>query len=86
VASKWWREEKTLTLEVNIPVNSVGEVYIPTINIKNPVIKEGEEIVWKDGELTQRVPGLISARKEGDYIIFNVGSGKYIFWVGEKTD
>jgi alpha-L-rhamnosidase len=86
VASKWWREEKTLTLEVNIPVNSVGEVYIPTMNIKNPVIKEGEAIVWKDGELAQRVPGLISARKEGDYIIFNVGSGKYIFWVGEKTD
>ncbi|MCX8171308.1 MAG: hypothetical protein N3E47_04990, partial [Candidatus Bathyarchaeota archaeon] len=71
-------------LEVNIPVNSTGEIYVPTMNIKKVVVKEGETIVWKDGEIIQKVPGILSARKEGNYIVFNIGSGKYLFCVGEN--
>lgn len=84
IASSWWREKDSLTLEVNIPVNSVGEVYVPVIGAWNPVVKEGETIVWRDGELVQKVQGVTSARREGDHIVFNVGSGKYVFRVEEE--
>jgi len=81
IVSRWWRENGSLTLEVSIPVNSVGEIYVPVKGAKNPLIKEGEMIVWKNDELIQKVQGITAARREGDYVIFNVSSGKYIFRV-----
>ncbi|MEM2151334.1 MAG: family 78 glycoside hydrolase catalytic domain [Candidatus Bathyarchaeia archaeon] len=83
IVSKWFREKDSLTLEVSIPVNSIGEVYVPVVDIKNPVVKEGETVVWRDGEFVQKVQGIMSARREGEYIVFNVGSGKYLFRVEE---
>ena len=85
VVSKWWKEEKSLVLEATIPVNSTGEVYVPKMDLKNPVIKEGEKIVWKDKAFIQGVSGITSAREEEKYIVFNVGSGTYFFKVEEAT-
>ncbi|MEM2848780.1 MAG: family 78 glycoside hydrolase catalytic domain [Candidatus Bathyarchaeia archaeon] len=83
IVSKWRREAKSLTLEVSVPVNSRGEVYVPTMGLKNPVIKESGRIVWRNGCFVEGVPGVASGKIEGDYVIFNVGSGSYVFSVGE---
>ncbi len=84
IVSRWWkRSDTTLTLEVVIPVNSKGEVYVPTMGLKNPVVEESGRIVWKDGCFIEGVPGVESGRVEDNYIIFNVGSGSYTFSVRE---
>jgi len=79
VSSSWRKEEGSLTLEVTIPVNSKGKVSIPDLGLENPVVKEGNKIVWKDGAYVQGVPGLISGKREKGYITFEVGSGSYSF-------
>jgi len=81
IVSKWWREDNSLTLEVTIPVNSRGEVYIPLIALKNPVIKEGEKVIWKDDKFVQEIPEITFIKKEENHIIFNIGSGSYVFRV-----
>jgi alpha-L-rhamnosidase len=81
VVSKWRREGNSLTLEVTIPVNSRGEVYVPLIALKNPVIKEGEKIIWKDEKFIQEFPEITFIKKEEDYIVFSIGSGSYVFKV-----
>lgn len=79
VVSKWKKEDKLLTLEVRIPVNSTGEVYVPTIGLKNPLIKEGGRIIWVNGSFIEGVSGIVSGRIEDGYIVFTVGSGSYVF-------
>jgi alpha-L-rhamnosidase len=81
IVSKWWREDNSLTLKVTIPVNSRGEVYIPLIILKNPVIKEGEKVIWKDDKFVQEIPEITFIKKEENYIVFNIGSGNYTFKV-----
>ncbi|MEM2889239.1 MAG: family 78 glycoside hydrolase catalytic domain [Candidatus Bathyarchaeia archaeon] len=81
VVSKLHKSEESLTLEVTIPTNSTGEVHVPTIALKNPVITEGEGPVWKDENFVQTVQGIKSAKRVGDYVVFQVESGTYTFKV-----
>ncbi|MBS7633228.1 family 78 glycoside hydrolase catalytic domain [Candidatus Bathyarchaeota archaeon] len=81
VASKWCKGEGSLTIEAVIPTNSVGEVHVPTIGLKKPVIMEGNEIVWKDENFVKGVSGVESAIRVDDYVAFQVGSGTYRFKV-----
>jgi alpha-L-rhamnosidase len=84
IASRWWRRgDAALILEVVIPVNSKGEVYVPTMGLKNPVIEESGRIVWKNGRFIEGIPGVESGRIENNYVVFNVGSGSYTFSVRE---
>ena len=79
VSSSWRREGNSLVLEVSLPVNSKGKVYVPDLGLKNPIVKEGDKIVWKDGAYIQGVPGITSGKREAGYIVFEVGSGTYLF-------
>jgi len=79
VSSIWRREGNSLVLEVSLPVNSKGKVYVPDLGLKNPVVREGDKIVWKDGAYIQGVPGITSGKREAGYIVFEVGSGTYLF-------
>jgi len=83
VSSSWRKEGNSLVLEVTLPVNSKGKVHVPDLGLKNPVVKESDKIVWKDGVYIQGVSGIISGKRENGYIIFEIGSGSYSFWIGE---
>ena len=66
VAAKWTAEENVLkTLEVEIPVNTTAEIFIPA---------SAQEAV-KNGN------GLMSVGYEAGYVKFQVGSGHYSFVV-----
>ncbi|MBS7613546.1 alpha-L-rhamnosidase, partial [Candidatus Bathyarchaeota archaeon] len=86
IVSKWRKETKSLTLEVSIPVNSKGEVYVPTMGLKNPLIEESGRVVWQNRCFVEGVPGVVSGKAEGNYVVFSVGSGSYVFSVcGESS-
>jgi alpha-L-rhamnosidase len=84
VTSSWRREEKSLTLEVTLPVNSKGKVHIPLLGLKNPVVREGREVIFKDGSYIQGVSGITAGKQDEEFITFDVGSGTYSFWIGES--
>ena len=86
IVSRWWRRGgEALALEVVIPVNSKGEVHMPTMGLKNPVIEESGRVVWRNGCFIEGVPGVESGRMEDSYVVFNVGSGSYTFSVREES-
>ncbi len=85
VISKWWRKSNSMVLEVAIPVNSRGEVYIPLIGLKNPAIKENGKIIWKNETFIQESPEITFIRKNENYVVFEIGSGNYIFQVEELS-
>jgi alpha-L-rhamnosidase len=84
VSSSWRREKDWLILDVVVPVNSQAKVSVPVLGMKNPIVKEGEEIVFQDSSFIQKVPGISSGRREDNHVIFEVGSGSYSFWIGES--
>ena len=84
VSSRWARKGGSLTLEVTIPVNSEGKIYVPTIGLKNPIVKESGRVIWKNNRLQNAPPEITSGKKEGKYIVFTVGSGSYTFQVAES--
>ena len=68
VATRWTAENDVLkTMEVEIPVNTTAEIFVPAPSI---------EAVENDG-------GLMPSGIEDGYVRFAAGSGKYIFSVME---
>ncbi|MBA7647092.1 Alpha-L-rhamnosidase [subsurface metagenome] len=84
VSSSWMRGQNSLLLEVTLPVNSEGKVSVPVLGLKNPVVKEGRQVVWKDGSYIQSVTGITTGKRGNGYITFDVGSGAYSFWIGKS--
>lgn len=84
VSSSWRREGDALVVEVTLPVNSEGEVNIPLLGLKSPVVKESGRVIYKGGSYIQDAPGITGGKRDGEYVTFAVGSGTYSFWVGES--
>ena len=84
VAARWQRTERGLSLEVTLPVNSAGEVHVPVLGLSNPVVREGGEVVYRDGALAGGAAGITAARRSGEYVSFAVGSGTYSFTLGDS--
>ncbi len=79
VYSGWRKSGERLAVEVSIPVNSAGSIWLPVKDIVNPLISEGETTLWRDGRYVPGVEGIKSAHREGDYVVLEVGSGTYHF-------
>ncbi len=70
ISSHWKNENSTLSIEVEIPVNTSAVIYLPTANIES--IKEG-------GAFISNNKSIIIKEKQTNYTIIEVGSGKYFF-------
>jgi alpha-L-rhamnosidase len=80
VSSSWSHSPGLLTLEVTVPVNSDAQVAIPgEEQMTDVVIREGDRVVWEKGHYVGGDPGLTSATQNGRTVIFQVGSGHYLF-------
>ena len=79
VSSKWRRENKTLVLEVTVPVNTEAKTSIPKLGKERFKVEESGKIIWNDHVYIEGVPGIIRGIEESDYVVFEVGSGTYHF-------
>ncbi|MFD1819247.1 alpha-L-rhamnosidase [Pseudarcicella hirudinis] len=70
VVSHWKVENKQLQFETTIPPNTSATIYIPA---------SGVEDVKENGKSLAEVADIKVVGKEGDYVVVNVGSGKYQF-------
>ncbi len=53
--------------------------------LKNPIVKEGKEIVFKDSSYIQGVRGITSGKLDDGCIAFAVGSDSYSFWINGSS-
>jgi alpha-L-rhamnosidase len=71
IASAWRKDGDTLHMNITIPVNSRGSIHIPS---SDGIVTENGQVI-RDGETR----GLLSAHRDGDCVVFEMGSGTYSF-------
>jgi alpha-L-rhamnosidase len=79
VASAWSRTEREFRLEAVIPVSSEAEIHLPKLNLANVVVRESGRVVWRENAYQSGAPGLRGARQTPGAVIFQAGSGRYVF-------
>ncbi len=79
VSSSWKIEGGDFFIDVSIPVNSQGTIYIPSMGEKNPVITESDVTVWRDETFVEGAIGIQRGERTKNYTFFLVGSGRYSF-------
>ncbi len=79
IASHWTRDSNTLTLAVTIPPNTTARIGVPTLGAEAGTIREGEAVCWDGNALESGVAGLAGAKREGGWVSFEAGSGRYVF-------
>lgn len=80
VSSSWTHAPGSVTLEVEIPVNSDAQVVLPRLDPMTEItVKEGDHVIWEQGRFVSGTPGINAGRHEQDAYVFDVGSGHYVF-------
>ncbi len=79
LSSHWRRTDKSISLEVTIPVNSRARISLPTLGLNNISVSENGIAIWQDNAYVEGPDGLTSASARAGYIDVNVGSGTYHF-------
>ncbi len=74
VATAWHRTSDGLELEVVVPPNATGLVYVPAFAAASVVESGGGAPIVADKALSVTLVGV-----EGDRIVYEVGSGRYVF-------
>jgi len=77
VSSSWSRDEKTVRLEVVIPVGSEAEVVIPKFNLENVIIRESGQIVYDARGFHAGSPGVQVVETAPAGFVIKIGSGRY---------
>ena len=71
-SSGWQLQNNQLILNVEIPANTSGSIYIPAKNV---------DLITEGGKRLSGIKGLKVTGKQGDYIKVEAGSGQYVFKV-----
>jgi alpha-L-rhamnosidase len=79
VACAWSRTDKSVRVEVTVPVGSEAEVRIPKFNLLNAVITEGGTPIWKGDVYLPGPAGIAEVKKIQDGFAIAIGSGRYVF-------
>ncbi|MFX1456545.1 MAG: family 78 glycoside hydrolase catalytic domain [Promethearchaeota archaeon] len=78
ILSSWEKVEDTLLITLEIPVGCKAETWIPITNL-NSKIREGDTLIWQDGEKRTAKNDIKFKELEDNYVILILGSGYYRF-------
>jgi alpha-L-rhamnosidase len=70
IVSAWERDDRTVTMQVTIPVNTTATVYVPTANVSS---------ITESGQPLDATPHVRLIGTEGDCAVLAVVSGSYRF-------
>ena len=70
IRSAWQKNDSVFQWEITIPANTTASVYIPATN---------KEQVTESGQKVSSAKGVKFLKMDGDYAVFQVGSGSYNF-------
>ena len=85
ISSKWKKTNTSFNWQISIPANITAKIYIPNLGkgVQVDIEESGTEI-WK-GTVKNNVNGLSFNKIEGDFLIWDAGSGNYDFSVVTDT-
>ena len=86
VASAWRRIGAGYELKITIPVGSAASVHLPLLKLADPEITESGTAVFVSGKPQTGLSGISSVRKMKDTVVCDLGSGTYVFRVGEREE
>ena len=75
IKSRWYKKERSLFIEVQIPVNAEATVYLPSL-INSQIYENGKKV--------EAAEGVRILEKRDKSLIFRVESGKYVFEIRRK--
>lgn len=75
----WARVAGGLTLNITVPPGSAGEVHVPKIFGEGTVVEEARRPVWDGHSFVPGVDGIVSAKAELRFVVFETWSGSYSF-------
>jgi alpha-L-rhamnosidase len=78
VYCSWEKDYDSLRLVIEIPVGCIAEIWIPIERLESS-ISEGGKLLWKNGELIDKVKDIVYNTMIEKFTIFNIGSGYYKF-------
>jgi alpha-L-rhamnosidase len=78
---EWERAEGCFTLRAVVPANTHATVSVPVAGIESATVTEGGRPIWTNGGFAEGPSGITAGAPDGDYITFDVGSGRYEFEV-----
>ena len=81
VAVDWKKGDESLDMVVTIPVNSEAAVNVPKLGFTDVVITESGKVIWENGKFIRGVSGITAGSDGDDYVVFDVGSGSYNFYL-----
>jgi hypothetical protein len=70
IVCEWDRKDTTFTLKTTIPANTTATVFVPA---------KTTERLTESGSPAARAPGVSFIRQEGNYAVYEVKSGEYLF-------
>jgi alpha-L-rhamnosidase len=78
ISVHWVRARRWYELRVSVPAGIDAQIVYP---LDDPAhrITEGGTVVWESGAFVDGVAGLTGARLDGDTVVFDAGSGDYVF-------
>ena len=79
IVSSWQRVERSVRMEIAVPVGSEAEVVLPKFNLANVLLAEGGREIWFQGKFSAGVPGVLEVKDTGPTFVIKVGSGRYDF-------
>jgi alpha-L-rhamnosidase len=81
ICSSWWKFGNDFHLEITIPANTKGTVYLPLFENALPDIYEGNFALVEKGVINNSGQFVKMIKLTNQFAILNVGSGKYHFIV-----
>ena len=81
VASSWRLTDDSLSVDVDIPVNSRATIVIPKLGCDSVTVSEQGRPVFRHGSVTGTVAGVLGGSETATHVALRVGSGAYSFTV-----
>ena len=79
LSSSWNRSEDELSVGVTVPTGSTAIVHIPLQHSVDPVVFEGDTVVFSDCAFRPGVEGIQRAYCRDDCVVLEVAAGSYAF-------
>jgi len=79
VACAWARTERTVRVEVIVPMGSEAEIVIPKLGIRNITVTESGRTVWAGDKFHAGIDGIVDGADKDGAIRVKTGSGRYVF-------
>ena len=79
IRSAWRRTNGEFCLDVTIPANTTATVVVPVSDPKKATVSESGQVLLRDGQAAEPVPGVKCELVGPEGAVFEVGAGQYRF-------